>query len=106
MNGLVVHTQTEDLQFANGMFIAVGSAGLIATSTDGVLWTRHYSGSGNDLRGAFYADCHFFAVGNNDAHPTFSMLSDPVLSFGPTRALCAFGWLAGGWYLLGRRPSS
>ena len=26
-----------------------------------------------------------FAVGNNDAHPTFSMLSDPVLSFGPTR---------------------
>jgi hypothetical protein len=47
-----------------------------------------------------------FAIGNNDAHPTFSMLSDPVLSFGPTRALCAFGWLAGGWYLLGRRPSS
>jgi hypothetical protein len=47
-----------------------------------------------------------FVIGNNDAHPTFSMLSDPVLSFGPTRALCAFGWLATGWYLLGRRPSS
>jgi hypothetical protein len=47
-----------------------------------------------------------FVVGNNDAHPTFSMLSDPVLSFGPTRALCAFGWLASGWYLLGRRPTA
>jgi len=47
-----------------------------------------------------------FVIGNNDAHPTFSMLSDPILSFGPTRALCAFGWLAGGWYLLSRRPSS
>ncbi len=47
-----------------------------------------------------------FVIGNNDSHPTFSMLSDPVLSFGPTRALCAFGWLATGWYLLRRRPSS
>jgi hypothetical protein len=47
-----------------------------------------------------------FVIGNNDAHPTFSMLSDPILSFGPTRALCAFGWLASGWYLLGRRPST
>ena len=47
-----------------------------------------------------------FVIGNNDAHPTFSMLSDPVLSFGPTRALCAFGWLASGWYLLGRRPAA
>src|SRR5215218_11452687 len=46
-----------------------------------------------------------FVIGNNDAHPTFSMLFDPVLSFGPTRALCALGWLASGWYLLGRRPN-
>ncbi len=46
-----------------------------------------------------------FVIGNNDAHPTFSMLADPVLSFGPTRALCGLGWLACGWYLLGRRTS-
>jgi hypothetical protein len=44
-------------------------------------------------------------VGNNNAHPTFSMLADPVLTFGPTRALCAFAWLACGWYLLAKRPS-
>ena len=47
-----------------------------------------------------------FLIGNNDAHPTFSMLADPVLSFGPTRALCGLGWLACGWYLLARRPSA
>jgi hypothetical protein len=47
-----------------------------------------------------------FVIGNNDAHPTFSMLADPVLSFGPTRALCGLGWLACGWYLLARRPSA
>ena len=45
-----------------------------------------------------------FLVGNNDAHPTFSMLSDPVLSWGPTRALCGFLWLAAGWCLVARRP--
>ena len=43
-----------------------------------------------------------FLLGNDDAHPTFSMLSDPVLSFPPTRAVAAFGWLAWGWYLLSR----
>jgi hypothetical protein len=47
-----------------------------------------------------------FLIGNNDAHPTFSMLADPILSFGPTRALCGLGWLACGWYLLRRRPSA
>ena len=43
-----------------------------------------------------------FLLGNDDAHPTFSMLTDPVLSFPPTRALAGFGWLAWGWYLLSR----
>jgi hypothetical protein len=43
-----------------------------------------------------------FLLGNDDAHPTFSMLADPVLSFPPTRALAGFGWLAWGWYLLSR----
>jgi hypothetical protein len=43
-----------------------------------------------------------FLLGNDEAHPTFSMLADPVLSFPPTRALAGFGWLAWGWYLLSR----
>lgn len=44
-----------------------------------------------------------FVIGNNDDHPTLSMLADPVLSFGPTRAVCGVAWLACGWYLLARR---
>jgi hypothetical protein len=43
-----------------------------------------------------------FLLGNDDAHPTFSMLTDPLLSFPPARALAGLGWLAWGWYLLGR----
>jgi len=69
----------EDLQFANGVFIAVGTAGLMATSTNGVFWTRHYSGCGNKLRGAFYADCHFFAVGNNETILESDFSGPPML---------------------------
>ena len=44
-----------------------------------------------------------FLVGNDNAHPTFSMLTDPVLAFRPTRALCGALWLECGWLLLARR---
>ncbi len=40
-----------------------------------------------------------FFLGNNDAHPTFSMLSDPFFAFPPTRALAGLGWLLWGWHL-------
>ena len=40
-----------------------------------------------------------FLLGNDQAHPTFSMLTDPVLSIPPTRALVGFAWLAWGWHL-------
>jgi hypothetical protein len=37
-----------------------------------------------------------FLIGNNAAHPTWSMLSDPVLTWVPTRAVAAFAWIAWG----------
>jgi hypothetical protein len=40
-----------------------------------------------------------FLIGNNDAHPTFSTLTDPVLAFPPSRALIAALWLVWGWQL-------
>lgn len=43
-----------------------------------------------------------FLLGNDDAHPTFSMLTDPLVTFPPTRALAGLAWLAWGWYLLSR----
>jgi hypothetical protein len=56
--------------------------------------------------GVFVAFCLWelsaFLIGNNDAHPTFSMLTDPLLTWEPTRALAGLGWLAWGWYLLSR----
>jgi hypothetical protein len=56
--------------------------------------------------GVFVAFCLWelsaFLIGNDDAHPTFSMLTDPMLTWPPTRALAAFAWLSVGWYLLDR----
>ena len=43
-----------------------------------------------------------FFLGNDDAHPTFSMLTDGFFAFSPTRTLAALGWLTWGWYLLER----
>jgi len=40
-----------------------------------------------------------FFLGNNDPHPTFSMLTDPFFAFPPTRALAGLGWLLWGWHL-------
>ena len=43
-----------------------------------------------------------FLIGNNDAHPTWSMLTDPALAWFPTRAVAAFAWIAWGDRLVGQ----
>ena len=43
-----------------------------------------------------------FLLGNNDAHPTFSMLSAPILGWPPTRALAGAAWMSWGWQLRAR----
>lgn len=41
-------------------------------------------------------------LGNNADYPTFSMLVSPAMSWPPSRAAAGAGWLAWGWYLVGR----
>jgi len=43
-----------------------------------------------------------FLLGDNDAHPTFSMLTAPALQWFPIRVLAALVWLAVGWRALER----
>jgi hypothetical protein len=43
-----------------------------------------------------------FLLGNNDAHPTFSTLSEPILGWPPIRALAGFAWMSWGWQLRAR----
>jgi len=39
----------------------------LLSTTNGVDWLTHYSGSHNNLRSVLYAEGAFFVVGNNDA---------------------------------------
>jgi hypothetical protein len=43
-----------------------------------------------------------FFLGNDDAHPTFSTLSEPILGWPPMRALAGFAWMSWGWQLRAR----
>jgi hypothetical protein len=50
--------------YGNGIFVAVGQAGLISTSTDGVTWTaRTANVSTNSLKSVQYLNSNFIAVG-------------------------------------------
>jgi hypothetical protein len=50
--------------FGNGIFVAVGAAGIITTSTDGVTWTARTSNvSTNELFYVAYINSNFVAVG-------------------------------------------
>jgi hypothetical protein len=49
--------------FGNGRFAAVGEAGTIVTSTDGVNWTPQRSGTESQLNGVVFGSDRFVAVG-------------------------------------------
>ena len=55
-----------DLGFADGKFVAVGPAGTILRSTDGLEWTRVYSGVDQDLGAVTFGGGRFLAIGRCD----------------------------------------
>ncbi len=52
--------------YTNGLFVAVGGAGTILTSSDGAIWTAQGSGTTNDLGGITYGAGLYLAVGSSD----------------------------------------
>ena len=51
------------ISYGNGVFVAVGEAGTIYTSSDGETWTRRSSGTSQSLRDVAYGGGTFVAVG-------------------------------------------
>ena len=49
--------------YGNGIFVAVGDAGTILTSADGITWTSGTSGTNSNLYGVAYGNEQFVAVG-------------------------------------------
>ena len=52
------------LTFADGSFVAVGDAGAILTSPDGVNWTPRYSSTADDLLAITYGQGLYVAIGS------------------------------------------
>jgi hypothetical protein len=50
--------------YGNGQFVAVGTSASIVSSTDGVNWVAHFSGTGKGLLGIAYGNGVFEAVGD------------------------------------------
>jgi hypothetical protein len=79
----------ENVVFANGFFVAVGRAGSILTSADGVMWTVQPTGTTDDLNAVTFGKGLFVAVGRSgviltspDARNwTTQKLSEPLVSF-------------------------
>lgn len=80
--------------YTNNLFVAVGNAGIILTSPDGVNWSSQTSGTANSLSGVAYGNGHFVTVGANDtvltsadatnwtAHPTGTNVNWNSVCFG------------------------
>ncbi|WP_189032792.1 InlB B-repeat-containing protein, partial [Paenibacillus albidus] len=56
-----------DVTYGNNTYVAVGEAGTIVTSSDGVNWTERTSSATNQLWGVAYGNKKFVAVGLNSA---------------------------------------
>lgn|GEM_PF-2131807 len=50
--------------FKNGKFVAVGTSGIILTSTDGNVWSQQLSGTTKNLNAVCWGNNQFIAVGN------------------------------------------
>jgi len=54
----------QNVVYGNGLFVAVGSAGWVMTSSDGIQWTAQSSGTSNSLYTLAFGDGRFVAAGN------------------------------------------
>lgn len=56
-------TAVYDVTFANGVYVAVGPAGKISTSTDLITWTARTSGVTGTLQNVLFFDGYFYTCG-------------------------------------------
>lgn len=70
----VVPAYPQALAFGNGMFVAVGYAGGVLTSPDGLVWTRRSIGTAVSLETIVFAAGQFVAAGDPDR-----LTGEPVL---------------------------
>lgn len=53
-----------DVAYGNGVYVAIGTYGTVASSTDGITWTNRTSNTGNDINKVIYANGLFVTCGS------------------------------------------
>lgn len=101
-----------DVAFGNGVFVTVGSGGIILSSPDGITWASHPSGVTRNLDGVAFGAGNFVAVGYQNSIPGV-ILSSPEgatwtdqstgTDFGNSQGFydiewCSDRFLGSGWY--------
>ena len=64
--------------YGNSTFAAVGAAGTILTSVNGITWTSRTSGTTNTLYGVTYGNGKFVVVGGGDSGGTILTSADGI----------------------------
>jgi hypothetical protein len=95
------HQSLWSITYGNGVYVAVGSRGVIATSTDGQMWTRTPRGIA-DVRGIAHGNGRYVAVGDEEAWistdgEVWSSITGPVAE-DPT----GITWANGTFVVVGR----
>jgi len=67
-NEIKVDAPINDVAYGNGMFVAVGSVGVIMSSNDGIHWVKRDKAVMFDFCNIIWQDNRFIAAGSNRAH--------------------------------------
>lgn len=90
-------TYFNDIAYGGGIFVAVGAAGSIYTSSDdGVNWTAQTSGTSDDLINVVWSGTRFIAFTSNNGFKTITSTNGVTWSTGVTIAATAFNGGTGG----------
>lgn len=65
ISGLVGSEELLSVSYLNSYFLITGSSGVVATSTDGVTWTKRVTGTTESLYSATYHGSTWYVVGSN-----------------------------------------
>lgn len=61
----ITDIRLNDITYAKGLFVAVGSGDVILTSSDGQKWEKQYLKRGDSFQAVLYITGKFFAIGTN-----------------------------------------
>jgi len=89
-------TALNAVAFGGGVFVAVGNAGIIYSSTNGSTWTSRTSGTASNLNNVMYTGSTFVVVTGSGALASYTSTNGTTWTLATTLAAASFNAGAGG----------